>query len=272
MRLLTTLLTLFLLVGCATASAHKHPIQLPQTESVPGGIHILEHTRYQSRPAVRYHNRPVLTVNDNGTWVSVIGIPLSQKPGNDYALVNNDKINFDIAPKAYALQTLTIPNQRKVTPDPSDLKRIQHERQTILNTVQTWRQTRPHMNLIRPIPGRLSSSFGLHRIMNTIPQNRHAALDIAALTGTPIQASETGRVILSGNFFYLGNAVYIDHGQGLTTLYAHLSKIQVKQGESVMRGDIIGLVGATGRVTGPHLHFGTYLNGTAVNPKLLLTS
>lgn len=124
--------------------------------------------------------------------------------------------------------------------------------------------------LLKPIEGRTSSTYGLRRFFNKIPKRPHSGWDIAAPTGTQIKACDDGLVVLAGDHFFAGNSVYIDHGHGVVSMYFHMSKIGVAEGQAVLRGQSIGEVGATGRVTGPHLHWGVSVLGELVDPSLLV--
>ena len=122
-----------------------------------------------------------------------------------------------------------------------------------------------------PVHGRYSSPFGLRRFFNEQARKPHSGLDIAATQGTPIKAAASGTVINTGDYFFNGNTVFIDHGQGLITMYCHMHRIDVKESEYVTVADVIGTVGQSGRVTGAHLHWSVLLNQTMVDPTLLLS-
>ena len=126
------------------------------------------------------------------------------------------------------------------------------------------------IRMLAPVDGRRSSSFGLRRFFNDEPRAPHKGMDIAAVEGTPIRTPLAGVVAATGDYYFNGNTVIVDHGQGLISLYCHLSEIGVAEGDELSAGEMLGKVGKTGRVTGAHLHFGTYLNGTAVDPAILL--
>ena len=128
----------------------------------------------------------------------------------------------------------------------------------------------PDLNFMNPVEGIISSRYGKKRYINDQPRSPHLSLDIAAAEGTKIVSPTKGRVILVGDFFYAGNYIVIDHGYGLLTSYSHLSKIFVEENQIVTKGEKIGEVGSTGRVTGPHLHWTVYLNKVRINPELLI--
>ena len=168
------------------------------------------------------------------------------------------------------MQRLNV-DRKYVDPGEAALERIFAEREIIDAAIANWRPTDIEaLALIAPVPGNRSDSFGSRRIFNDQPRSPHKGMDIAAPTGTPIVAPLAGIVTATGDYYFNGNTVIVDHGQGLISLYCHLSAIDVEEGQAVASGDRLGAVGATGRVTGPHLHFATYLNGTAVDPALLM--
>jgi murein DD-endopeptidase MepM/ murein hydrolase activator NlpD len=245
-------------------------VELPRESRVPGGVAIIELADASGpAPEVRYRGERVLVVKDGG-WKAVVGIPLGAAPGPQELQVGGRRIAFEVAPKAYQEQRLTV-KRRYVEPDPEQLARIYREQKRIRAALAHFSQEVPGtMQLIRPIDGRESSPFGLRRFFNGEPRKPHSGLDLAVPAGTPIKAPADGGVIDSGEFFFNGNSVFLDHGGGLVTMYAHMESISVQPGQRVQAGEVIGTVGATGRVTGPHLHWGVTLNGTMVDPSLFL--
>ena len=238
----------------------------------PGGIAVIElGPAAAPAPAVTFNDRPVLVMQRQAQWHAVVGIPLDTAPGEANIRIGDRHVAFDVVPHAYREQRLTVKNKSHVSPDPEQLERIGRERMIIDAALGNFRDVDTDgVELAAPVEGRRSSSFGLRRFFNEQPRSPHKGMDIAAAAGTPIAAPRAGIVTATGAYFFNGNTVIVDHGQGYVTMYCHLSEIAVTEGQALAVGEIIGAVGATGRVTGPHLHFGTYLNGTAVDPKLLL--
>jgi len=274
---------------CATAvvltlaigvSDRAQSIELPRASPVPGGVVLLPispgATATTQVPSVTYDSQRVMVLKQSGHWLAVIGIPLSAQPGEATVSVVPTadaaglSLNFRIRSKAYVTQKLTV-ERSKVDLSESDTARSTAEQAHLQTVLATFADQLPAtMRLMPPIAGVRTSSFGSRRIFNGESRNPHSGMDIAGPTGMPVHAAADGRVIDTGNYFFSGNAIFIDHGEGLITLYCHLSAINVHSGDVVRAGQIIGKVGATGRVTGPHLHFGVALNHAFVDPALFL--
>ena len=248
---------------------------LPRTSAVPGGVVTLPlDAPANARPVVTLNGTRTMVVQNLGRWFAVIGIPLDTVPGKLEAVVgyggSTERMRFDVAAKSYAVQKLTVP-PGQVELSKSDLERAERERLHIRKSLTTYTDQLPAMlELLPPVRGPRSSSYGLRRVFNGQPRSPHTGMDIAAPSGTPIVAAAAGTVADVGDYFFNGQTVILDHGSGLITMYCHLSRVDVKPGQDVAAGEVIGTVGATGRVTGAHLHFGVTLNGTMVDPALLL--
>lgn len=205
---------------------------------------------------------------------AVIGIGLDIKPGSHTLVFNGASgasqaardFVFAVESKTYPEQRLQIANQKMVNPDPEALKRIEAEAKRMEAVYMSFTPGPPPTAFDKPLQGRISSPFGFRRVFNGEPRNPHSGLDIAAPTGTPVPSPAAGTVVLTGNFYFNGNSVFVDHSQGFITMVCHLSTIDVLDGQKINAGDILGKVGATGRATGPHLHWSVSLNGYRVEP------
>jgi murein DD-endopeptidase MepM/ murein hydrolase activator NlpD len=263
-----------LLAPCALARAST--ARFPRASPVPGGVAKILLGASGRAPHVRIGAERVLVMRDAGEWVAYVGIALAAKPGSRLRVEAErgegavDRYELVVAPKTYASQHLKVrPGQVELSAE--DLARYQRERLHLASVIKTFSEDPPStLEMVQPARGPRSSSFGLRRYFNGEARSPHNGMDIAAPVGTPVVAANDARVIDVGDYFFPGRTIILDHGAGLLSLYAHLSRIEVGVAQTVAAGTQIGAVGATGRVTGPHLHFSVYLNTAAVDPALFL--
>jgi murein DD-endopeptidase MepM/ murein hydrolase activator NlpD len=268
------------LIACSPALIAWSPslgqgFDLPHENAVPGGVKIIRlDSTSASMPYVDTDGHRALVVRDNSTWVAVIGIPLSAPLGTRQVIVRGtdgrQEIEFSVGDKRYASQSLKVA-PRQVDLSAADLARVNQEKIRIDHALSHWTEPPPEsLRMPQPVPGPRSSSFGSRRIFNGESRNPHSGMDIAAATGTPVLVPIAGTVVDTGEYFFNGNTVFVDHGRGLISMYCHLSAIDVKPGQRLAAGTRIGAVGMTGRATGPHLHWGLSLNRAWVDPALFL--
>ncbi|MEJ5030199.1 peptidoglycan DD-metalloendopeptidase family protein [Comamonas sp. MYb69] len=248
----------------------------PADARVPGGVARLSLGPAAERPQAFAGDIPLLVMGDAIEWTALVGIPLSAPTGAAEIRLQTASgprsIAYTVLDKKYSEQRLKVA-PKTVDLSAADNARYERERdhqQTVMATFST--PLPAQMQLPVPVPGRRSSSFGLRRVFNGQSRNPHSGMDIAAPTGTPVKAPADGKIIDVGDYFFNGHTIWMDHGGGFLTMYCHLSATQVTVGQSVRAGEVIGKVGATGRVTGPHLHWGVMLNRSMVDPALFLSA
>jgi murein DD-endopeptidase MepM/ murein hydrolase activator NlpD len=251
---------------------------LPVASSVPGGVALVplgNASTVVQRPQAWLGEQPILVASDHGQWYAVVGLALDMAPGSHElrARISGETkaLRFEVNPKDYPEQHIKLKDNSKVQLSPADEARAEREIAAIKELKLHWQEA-PYtdLGLELPVKGKLGSRFGLRRFFNGEPRLPHAGLDVVAARGTPVKASAQGRVLAVGDYFFNGNTIFLDHGNGLITMYCHLSRIDVKTGEAVGKGQRIGLSGKSGRATGPHLHWSVVLNGAMVDPELFL--
>ena len=256
--------------------ARAADLPLPTASVVPGGVALLDLGPAGQAPQVQTSDaQPVLVTGDPFGWTAVVGIALAATVGEGHVTVRDAnggtrRVPFTIRDKHYAEQRLNVA-PKTVDLSPDDNARWERERDHQKQVMATFSSPTPsRLRLAVPVPGRRSSSFGLRRVFNGQSRNPHSGMDIAAPTGTPVKAPLAGKVIDTGDYFFNGNTVWLDHGAGFLSMYCHLSRIDCRVGDAIRAGQAIAAVGATGRVTGPHLHWGVMLNQTMVDPALFI--
>ena len=231
--------------------------------------------------AARAFDRDLATFRLDATrWQALLGIDIDTKPGTYEVTFEATSAGhtvtatteLHITAGAFGRRVLRVDDTFVNPPEPA-IARLTSEAREI---EQLWMQSEPRrlwdLGFVRPVPGRANGAFGSRSIFNGQPRQPHGGADFLSPAGTPILAPNSGRIVLARDLYFTGNTVVIDHGLGVFSLLAHLSVMDVHQGELVTRGQTIGQVGATGRVTGPHLHWGVRMNGARVDPLSLLAT
>jgi murein DD-endopeptidase MepM/ murein hydrolase activator NlpD len=212
---------------------------------------------------------------DDRTWRALIGIDLDTAPGTYRVAIDagdgmRTAYSLVVRPKRFRTRRLTV-DEAFVTPPPALEERIAREAALL---ARTWEHSAPERlwtaPFVRPVLEPANSAFGTRSVFNGKPRNPHSGADFLSPSGTPIHAPGAGTVVLVRDLYFSGNTVVIDHGLGMLSLFAHLSSVAVHEGDRIARGDVLGLVGATGRVTGPHLHWAIRVGGARVDPLSLL--
>ena len=251
---------------------------LPLQRLGPGGIAVLALGPSAERPTARLDKGvPLLVLGTPEAWTALVGIALSAAPGPAAISVKragrpDERVAYHVEKHVYAEQRLKVaPGHVDLSPE--NIARYERERTHQNGVIASFSEPLPeHLDMQAPVPGPRSSSFGLRRVFNGQARSPHSGMDIAAATGTPVSAPLAAKVIDTGDYFFNGRTVWLDHGGGLLSMMCHLSEIGVQVGDVLRTGQALGAVGATGRVTGPHLHWSVSLNRAMVDPALLLAT
>jgi murein DD-endopeptidase MepM/ murein hydrolase activator NlpD len=250
----------------ASVSVRGEPAQ-------PGSVLAVTVTTAEDAESVSgdaFGQRVVFVRGDSArVWHGLVGVDLSAQESSTLSVLGTSR-PLTLAPRQFPTRRLRVAGQF-VDPSPPDLARIRAEAgrlEAIFSTVTVPDRIE---TFVVPVPGASGSNFGSRSIFNGEERAPHAGVDFRGATGTPVAAPAGGRIVLAEELFFTGQTVVIDHGLGLYSLLAHLSRIDVAPGHAVAQGDPVGLLGATGRVTGPHLHWTVRLNGARVDPLRVVT-
>jgi murein DD-endopeptidase MepM/ murein hydrolase activator NlpD len=277
-RLLPALVGLLILAnGAARAVVRADEIRLDARAFAPGELVVVTVVFDQapSSVGVRAFDRTTTAFAAGpGTWQALVGIDLEQAPGTHVVTVEVRTPSvtrqltreLEVLPKRFATRRLHVPPEF-VDPPPALRERIEKEAAFLQQVYdesspeRLWRSP-----FVRPVPDAANSRFGTRSVFNGKPRSPHAGTDFASGAGTPVKAPNAGRIVAARELFFAGNTVIIDHGLGVFSLLAHLSRLDVREGDGIEAGHIVGRVGATGRVTGPHLHWALRVSGARVDP------
>jgi len=270
---------LFLLLSPVDAS----PLSIPDITVTPstfgqGEVSLVTLKQATGQPQMIWLEKriPMVYNNSSELWAGFIGADLTTDPGRyklQIGYANNaesDSMPITVRSKDHGIRRITVPREM-VELDHDTLQRVLREISTVKQVFM--RSSEDPLwwgRWTRPLPGTIVSPFGCKNIVNDMERSPHSGVDLKAAAGTLIKATNRGLVALVAEHFFSGRSIVIDHGGGIFSMYFHLSHISVRVGELVEKGDLIGLSGSSGRVTGPHLHFGIRLNGTRINPLTLI--
>ena len=220
-----------------------------------------------SIPAAAQEKSDVLTFKTSAGTKQLVSLPFVKQD----LVITRHHVKVKVNWVNFGESRITIADESKVTLSKEDQARANKEAIEIKSALSnSSTEITPSFDFVAPVPGIVTSPFGKQRFVNGMPRSAHLALDLRGSIGTPIVAPLKGKVVLIGDYFYTGLTLILDHGHGLFSSYAHMSGIKVKLGDLVEQSNEIGLVGATGRVTGPHLHWTVYFDGNKVNPESLI--
>ncbi|MBH44141.1 MAG: peptidase M23 [Gammaproteobacteria bacterium] len=242
--------------------------------SYKGGVIFFEISKNEYQSGYKLDEINLLVLHRNDKYYLLYGVPYQTKVGKNKITVSNNKskriFEFIVKEKKFDKQFIEI-KKKYTAPSNDQLIRISKEKNTIGKYRDIWTSNKPDISFVRPANGVVTGVFGTRRFYNGVEGRYHNGYDIAGDETDYVLAPSSGEVILVGNFFYNGKFVYINHGSGLKSIFLHLSKILVKKGDIVDKGQVIGQIGSTGASTGPHLHWSVSLNQTYVNPELFLS-
>jgi murein DD-endopeptidase MepM/ murein hydrolase activator NlpD len=282
MRLAVALFIVFIspFMGLPYLNAVSRPEVYLSSDRISKGDLILIRIKAEKGEKVRFKWRgkeiSLIPDADGTSWRGFLAADLNLKSGRYKALVTvsplgyKKQLDIEVVDKDYGVRNLTLP-EAMVTLDEETLKRVSKESDIINGlwrlpaSAAVWRGS-----FLRPIEGEVVGAFGTGSIINNQPRSPHTGVDLKGEEGTPIKAVNDGKVILICDHFFTGKSIFLDHGADIISMYFHLQEIDVKEGDMVRKGQIIGLVGSTGRVTGPHLHWGMRINGARINPLSLI--
>ena len=277
--LLLALLFFFFLSPVEAFSLSVLDINITPSNIGQGEVGLLSIKKKGVSPKVIWMGKKIALIYDkkDEVWTGFIGADLTTRPGmytlqisldNDHN--NAHSITIGVLSRDHGVRRLTLPKEM-VELDADTLKRVRAESRRVR---ELFMRPAEHPlwagKWIKPLAGTVVSPFGCRCIINGMERSPHSGVDLEASQGTQVKVPNRGRVVLVANHFFSGLSVFIDHGGGIQSMYFHLSQVIVEVGQLLKKGEIIGLSGSSGRVTGPHLHFGIRLNGERVNPIKLI--